>query len=256
MVTRIQVVANGIIVALYATAYVVALKCHPDVKRQRLEDIRKVSARISWVPATVLCVLAWASYPLGVVLDYSIRGCKGACKDRERRTRIDTWIVLCASLELVVLLFVKTLPALFIFPLTRLFDLLHTLFRLLLFRKEEASKARSLVLLLIHFVEVVVIFACGYVALQALDPQNKLFCINNTTKDLNQLTAVYFSFVTASTLGYGDVTVVNCCDGVRACSIVVVAHAAIFFEILSVIFITALSIPRALSIHEEIDLSE
>jgi len=106
-------------------------------------------------------------------------------------------------------------------------------------------------------VEVVVIFACGYVALQSLDSHNGLFYINNVTmKDLHWLTALYFSFVTASTLGYGDVTVVNSCASVRECSIVIVAHAAVFFEILSVIFITALSIPRALSINEEIDLSK
>ena len=112
MATCIQAVFNGCIVALYATAYVVALKCRPDVKRQRLEDVGKVSTRISWVPATVLRVLSWASYPLGVLLDYFIRDYKGGCKDRERRMRIDTWIVLCASLELVILPCVKTLPAL------------------------------------------------------------------------------------------------------------------------------------------------
>jgi hypothetical protein len=80
-----------------------------------------------------------------------------------------------------------------------------------LYRK-HVSFTRSLILKFINYIEVCLFFAILYSYLDHtnLDINNHTFIINDSlhAKDnhLTSIQAIYFSFVTAATIGYGDIT--------------------------------------------------
>jgi len=95
-------------------------------------------------------------------------------------------------------------------PVLRLFDLEFIYMRSFVYNLPPASKPRAVVHLFLHYTEVIVLFAMLYLFMQSHAPhgpdQPMLFAKN--TDGSNELTApqaVFFSFITGATIGYGDI---------------------------------------------------
>ena len=72
-------------------------------------------------------------------------------------------------------------------------------------RSELANKERSIVLILINYLELTLDYAVIYKILDLLTvPDKYVFFVNGHCKLITSLEAVYFSFVTSTTLGFGD----------------------------------------------------
>lgn len=96
---------------------------------------------------------------------------------------------------------------LIVWPLVRVPDTLYAFVRLFVLGREPQSKPRAVALLILHYVEVVVLFAFVLnVAQHWLAGGATIFLRNGTARLLGRSELLFFSFVTASTIGFGDIT--------------------------------------------------
>ncbi len=231
--------------AAIAVAYAATLRLWAERWRNKVDEFKGIRESLTIFPALLFGVFAFLSHPLAGFLEQSIQG----STDKARRKLIDMWVLFWLSFNGAVLLALPKYPMavlLVIFPFLRLFDLLQTLFALLLFQREEALKGRSLGLLMLHLTEVVVAFACFYLAIQQVAGEH-LFYVGDELRGLRASTAFYFSFITAATVGFGDITP-NTADSFAAG----LTRFLVTLEILVSLFVILVSIPRAVSIPEQL----
>ncbi len=126
-----------------------------------------------------------------------IRSVFGKLGMRVRKVAVEGYIIIKLALPLIVLgtgIYRYTFVAVIIIYL-----LSETLFHILglIFLSDlhpfSISYRRSILLLFLHYLEVIFDFAVVYIAFDLLN------------KNLSPLSALYFSFVTNTTLGYGDI---------------------------------------------------
>lgn len=128
------------------------------------------------------------------------------------------------------------------FPFIRLFDIMYMLFNLSFVRKHEPrSVSRSILLLFVHYVEVFGAFASFYLVLQGIHDQ-PLFCFDGIPQFLSARQAVYFSIVTAATIGYGDFAPV-----LYGGPIVTIVRGLICCEVIVFLFMSIVEIPRLIT---------
>lgn len=126
-----------------------------------------------------------------------------------------------------------------IFPVGRLFNIVHTLFTLLATNDPIRSRSRAITALLVHYVEIIIAFAFVYLSYQASNAA-MLFYVETPAAPtrLTPFQAFDLSVRIASTLGPG---------GAIPLSRVGIGFSLITFsELLVVLFVTIVSIPRHL----------
>jgi hypothetical protein len=189
-------------------------KCHAliEFRHDRFGEHRR-AREVGLVAAYLLFVLAILSFPIGMLHDALIgKPAKGAneeeTKQNEQRQKwkIYLWILGWLVFDCLILFFkIGNNPWYVVFPLMRLCDLVYVLVRLPVLGQGAWRRGRALVFLIIHYWEVVITFACVYLFLQYLEG-SPVFCGQGKPFFLSITDAVYFSFITASTVGYGDIT--------------------------------------------------
>lgn len=124
-----------------------------------------------------------------------------------------------------------------LFPIGRLFNIVHTLFTLFATNDPIRSRSRSVTALLIHYVEVVVAFSFAYLTYQAISPV-ALFVLGAeaTPTWLTPFGALDLSFRTATTLGGSLFSPIS--------AIGVGFSMITYSELVVVLFVTIVSIPR------------
>jgi hypothetical protein len=119
--------------------------------------------------------------------------------------RIDElWVVLWLFVNLACLYYSSKAPQLVLLSWIRLADLVWVLIFVTVVQKSYQNRERALYNLLIHYFEVIVIFANTYMWLQS-SVGDMIFKVDGTCRKLSPSQALYFSFVTGSTIGYGDI---------------------------------------------------
>lgn len=202
-------------------------------RRGQLEEAKQASV---WAWA-LLKLFSAVSFPVGF-LQFVWAGDPRTMEERRRaRLRIDLWIVFWASFTPICLfVLIPRNPSFVVFPILRLFDMFYILLWLLIspdFRPQRL--ARSATFLLLHYIEIMLIFACAYLSVQELYRPETLFKTLDSCP-LNSWTALYFSFVTAATVGYGDTTPVK-----------LISQMLVGFELVFFFFLGAIDIPYVLS---------
>jgi len=134
-------------------------------------------------------------------------------REAKDKWRIDAWIIGWLVIDFAILMFLlPQYPFLVVFPIARLSDLMYVLVRLFLLSNGVFKRGRALLFLLVHYLEVVTIFGCFYIFLQQMSGA-KIFMVGNQPDSmgiqagcLSPAQAFYFSFTTAATVGFGDIT--------------------------------------------------
>jgi hypothetical protein len=209
------------------------LSAYKDERKKRLQEAKKTSL---W-SGILLGVFSAASFPLGFP-QFLWVGNPQTMRERNRvKSKIDFWILIWALITPACLfLLVPAIPVFAIVPVLRLFDIFYVLLWLLispLFKPQRI--ARSATFLLLHYIEIVMIFACVFLAIQKFYPTQILFKTSDGCL-LTSWTALYFSLVTAATVGYGDIT-----------PLTPLSQTMVALEFICVLFLVAIDIPYVLS---------
>ncbi len=125
-------------------------------------------------------------------------------------------------------------------PMLRMADVLYTMMVLLVEQVVPRDSARALVLAVVHYLELAVIFACAYLATFSSTPGGCLCGTYSTNDMLFPSEFLYFSIITAATVGYGDIHLVPSPD-CAATRWLIMAAPFIF------LLISALMLPRAVA---------
>lgn len=141
---------------------------------------------------------------------------------------------------------VEKAPLFALFPVLRLFDLLYIMVFVFLFNRPPKPPERALILLLVHYLEVIIAFASMYLVVQSIAGRC-VFESNFVPKHLSGPEAIYFSFVTGSTIGFGDITIKLYPLSTDLSIWTLTAMTMVALELLSLLAITLLEIPRVLS---------
>ena len=223
---------NWIVIAFVLIGYGVSML--PSSRRGALiEDVRSFWSK-SILVGFVFGLLAYISIPLATLHSKFTNG--GRCK-----RRIELWIVGWVLVNLLILIYcIDRVPALILLPALRLADLLCVLLRVMNM-KSQVYKTRTFLLLLLHYIEVTTIFACAYFVAQWFFG-DELFSVNGSPSKITTMQAWYFSLVTGSTLGYGDITPLSTSSRVL-----------LALQLLIVLVITLISIPRVFTVKDSSD---
>jgi hypothetical protein len=174
------------------------VQCLDRFLQKRKQDLDRA---VGHAVRIVLRIFSILSFLPGLVHDCLTNG----GEQEKDKWKIEAWIWGWLVIEFLFLLFfVTTHPWVVIFPLARLFDLFYILLRLALLELSVWNKGRALLQLLVHYVEVVAIFASVYIYFQQMSGV-PLFLVCGEPKWLSPTQGLYFSFVTAATLG-GEIT--------------------------------------------------
>ena len=133
----------------------------------------------------------------------------------------------------------------YLIPLLRLFDFLYIEWCRFVRNSRVLFHARWVVLLVIHYLEIVVIFASLYLFLQA-SHANAVFFVNTDWVKLDTFQVLHFSVMNAVTIGSSVTPVLDK-------SIPYLSSPAFWswFEFVFVLFITVVEIPRLLNTNTE-----
>ncbi len=123
----------------------------------------------------------------------------------------------------------------------RVFDILQLLWGLSITKFRPWSVTRSVLLLFVHYGEIILGFACMFLFVQTIDC-DAVFKIGEVERRLGFVEVVYFSGITAATIGYGDV-VPRSADG----PIVALARGLILSEAVLIVVITLVELPRLIA---------
>src|SRR5262249_4202564 len=100
-------------------------------------------------------------------------------------------------------------------------------------------------LLFVHYGEVVLLFACLVLYLQSLAGDTHLFIKNNKVQSLSRGEAVYYSFITAATIGYGDITPNHDAENPWPSFV----YALVWLKSITILIIVVIELPR-LFLHQ------
>lgn len=222
----------GVLILLALGVSLVIRELRESLLRKRLKHVQEIRrGTIGLAVSVVYSLAAWVSLPAGVLHTLWV----GDRRDQPMRNRIDVWVLtwLAIILALVMLGWAGKRPLLALLPVMRIADISYTLILVLVFPKisSSPSPARPLILLIIHLTELALSFSVFYqIACAAgnLKVDGAICC----SAHFGGRDALYFSLVTAATVGFGDVTALN---GARWITV---------SQILLSLFLTLISIPR------------
>lgn len=235
-----------IVFVLFVFAYTAIFLPLPKTREYRAllkRRLVKVSQISLWT-LFVFGLYCFLSSPMGFLQFLLVGNPKSDAERRLARKRIDAWILAWAIIVTPLCVFCLApwvTVAFALIPLWRLFDIFQILLYLLLERNSRPqSVGRSASFLILHYIETITIFAGVYLLLQGISTSNMFFDRNGIALTLSPGMALYFSTITAATVGYGDVT-----PAATASKVVV------GFELLCVLYIIAIALPHALSGFEK-----
>ncbi|MBS1823878.1 MAG: hypothetical protein JST93_01035 [Acidobacteria bacterium] len=159
------------------------------------EDFKVVIRPSGEIAAVFIALLSFLAYPLVSLHRYLIR--------RENKRGIALWSAAWLVL-LFFFLFLKPNTLLLVLACAyRLADIARIHAYVTFAELPPGPARRALSLLLVHYLEVFVIFAYAYVW---ISQETVAFQIHGCNRSLTQLEGLYFSFVSGATIGYGDIS--------------------------------------------------
>ncbi len=166
--------------------------------------------------------------------------------DKWKLRAIEVWIVSLLVINMFLLFSggIESHPAWILIPIFTVADVLHTLLSLFLAASAPKVWARSVLLLMVRYLQVVSSFACVYIWVQSLSPY-ALYSVHGVNRQLAPSEALYFSAVTAATVGFGDIT--PHLEAMQRLSLIVRPTTLVLGEIVCMIVITAIELPRLIS---------
>lgn len=148
--------------------------------------------------------LVLAVFPF-LTLGLFVRHLFGRYGIQTRNIAIDTYVVLKVAFSLFVLTHIEN-PGWLIVPVLLAVETIMHVFSLIFLSDQQTHPVlirRTILLVLLNFLEVNITFASIYEMLERTRPGS--IGTGPTTSVAEPLTALYFSFITAGTIGYGDI---------------------------------------------------
>lgn len=210
------------------------------VCKKHIDDAKECSL---WA-SIVVALLCFLSYPISFIQFLIVGDPEDIDKRRElekRRNaapRIDAWILSWAVFTPTCLFLLGPLFGSFfdLVPMFRLFDMLYVLFWLLVVGKPSQKAGRSASFLLLHYLEGLMIFACFFLWVQSMSTLPIFADSQGKCLTLKPSSALYFSFITGATVGYGDIV-----------PLTRVARVIVGLELFCVFYLVAIAVPRVFS---------
>jgi hypothetical protein len=136
-----------------------------------------------------------------------------------------------------------------LWPLLRLPDLEFIYARSFVYNIPPASKARAVLHLFLHYTEVILLFALLYLFMQTHAPGREALFLKNgvSLEHLTAAQAVFFSFTTCATIGYGDITP----NHSAAERWVIVVYVLIWLKTLMIFTFTLVELARVVGFSNE-----
>jgi hypothetical protein len=189
----------------------------------------------------ILSVLSLSSLPLGWPMDLI-----GKLKPTIKFRLIETWVLSLTLLNLLLLfLALDRWPWFLVFPALTIADSAYAMIYLLIKWQSVHSPARSLLLDVLRYFQVIVAFAGLFLGAHHLS-NSAAFCkAGGAIQELPPGQALYFSAVTATTVGSGDM--VPCLPGSQNLVFLLRPTTLIPVEIFCIVLILAIEIPRIIS---------
>lgn len=160
---------------------------------------------------------------------------------RSSPAAIELWVVVNLVLTLLFLMNIERGHLfLLLWPILRVSDTMATFLRVVVRGSRPRNPARSVVLLLTHYGEVVFLFAILYGFLQSRFSGNPVFLVGGKPTVIDRGQSVFLSFVTATTTGFGDITPSHLAPYFIRC----LAYSSLWLELTVMLWITAIEIPR------------
>lgn len=179
----------------------------------RWKDAGCAFRKHGWLFGLLYSLISLLSLPLGLVFDLILEICTRDLSDkkiasRRKQSLIDAWHLAFLIFTLSALLMNAPTWLLLSFPAFKLLDLFQTMIKLLAFpERGSRQSARPIVHLFIHLLQIVVAFASCYVFIsRSCGPSSFLVFGKASESALGPVDALYFSLVTAATVGFGDIT--------------------------------------------------
>jgi len=164
------------------------------------QQVTSVYQQHGWLCAALGAVLGVVSFPLDWLHGRITRS-------GQSKGLIDLYH--CGSFCLsAVLLFLGRADSLLmlLWPILRICDTINAFGRVFALGIRPKSRPRAVLLLLLHYAEIVLLFACISLYLQAQARPLDLFLRNGTAAELTTNEILFYTFVTAATIGLGDIT--------------------------------------------------
>jgi hypothetical protein len=224
---------DWVILAITAAAYLAA----KFFSRHRFSSLLKQAWSEHGVAYTVIMALLGAVSYWPTVL-HDIVTCKGSSA-----RAIELWTI--AALLATFLIFGWGTPAgllLIIWPLTRISEIAFVFFAAIGKDQPPRTIPRAISLLLIHYAEVVLLASCMHLYLQDCARPNSLYTVASTGQYVGRSALAFFSLVTASTIGFGDIAPNHNYRGLLR----FLAYGVVWIQMITVITITAIELPRIL----------
>lgn len=207
---------------------------------RRKQEVKRGLKDVGVFPALFLSVLAACSFPPGVIHELWKRFWM---RWFHPRTAIEGWILFSLLISLIVLCIAQSvsfgiLTFLIILVVFRLSDLFYIMLSLLVRWQAPYRTSRSLILILVHYLEVIMAFACFYMFYQNISDSN-VFLVHGLPQQLTATQAFHYSLNTATTLGLGDIVPQSGSTPLLW---------LLWLEVFCMLIITAMDIPRVIAL--------
>ncbi len=178
---------------------------------RRFRDVRFAFRRENWLLGSVFAILSVASAPIGILMD-ALSLCLRKTPNL-KKGMVDIWHLAWLVISILVLFYwIPKWPYVAWILFLKVVDLIHTMLMLMVFKRYSEGKVRPIVHLMVHYIQLLVTFACLFLWVQSHCHQS-LFILKNvlngttvdTTTNLSPGDALYFSLVAAATVGFGDI---------------------------------------------------
>jgi hypothetical protein len=187
----------------------------------------------------LLSVLSLSSLPLGCLLDWLL-------KRANKSAIIEYWVLFLTLINISILfLALGHWPWFFLFSALTIADSVYAMVYLLVTWQDVRSAARSLLLDVVRYLQVIIAFACIFLSVHELSDKTALCKAGIAIPDLSPGQALYFSAVNATTVGAGDMG--PCFPGSPNLTFLLRPTTLIPAEIFCIVLILALDIPRVLA---------
>ncbi len=238
--------------AVLAASYF--LSFFSDEARQRRKKAQQVcESDLGYLCWLVFALLSLTSLPLGSTLEHlrKINWIKQKLTNKKFTNKkfIEIWVLFWAITNLLLVISWRESTAwVTLIALLRLSDLFYIFFHSFIFGPNPAPPLRALILLLVHYAEIIAGFALIYLGLQHIAHCELFTSLSNGGKPafqhLTGIGALYFSFVTGSTIGFGDITLQAALISSNPPGWLVLAGLAIIAEIFCILVITLFGVSR------------
>ncbi|HEY0515406.1 MAG TPA: ion channel [Thermoanaerobaculia bacterium] len=162
-----------------------------------ITSIRSVYSDHGWIAGTLWLCFALPAIPLTWIFQRAARS----------HNLIDLCHSLCLSTTVSVLAFFPATSFLYwLWPILRISNTLFIFMRALGGGFRARDVLRSVVITFIHYIEIILLFTLVFLYIQARFPDPPPFLLNGAPAVLTKCQAIYYSFTTAATIGFGDIT--------------------------------------------------